>query len=190
MTTLFVTSAEPPEVIEEPKVIIETERIIPKAKPDVVEMLKEEIHETRNWDVGCHDDTIQVSYEDAQILMRIATAEAEDQGVYGMYLIMKPIINRVNSPNYPNTIAEVVFQSGQFDTVSNGRYYTVEIPPEAHEALALLEKNIEIDVEEITNIDEIVAFEATWNHQSLLRYYDMAFTYKGHTFYKEKLKKD
>jgi hypothetical protein len=36
----------------------------------------------------------------------------------------------------------------------------------------------------------MIAFEATWNEQSLLRYYDILFTHEGHTFYKEKTKKD
>ena len=36
-------------------------------------------------------------------------------------------MNRVNSPKFPNTLTEVVFQRGQFSVVSNGSYYNVEL---------------------------------------------------------------
>lgn len=149
---------------------------------DVISALKDEIHETRNWEENCYDDTLQISYEDAQVLLRIAASEAADQGTLGMFYVMQTVMNRVASPDYPDSVAEVVFQDYQFQPVQNGTYYTVEIPAEAHEALAMLESNKQPN-------SEIVAFEATWNDQSLLKYYDILFTHKGHTFYKKKQKK-
>lgn len=163
------------EQIEWEPLIIETTPI----KPDVVTLLENEITETRNWDVGCHDSTKQFTYDDAQILLRIASAEGANQGIFGMFLIMQTVVNRVASEDFPNSIAEVVFQKSQFQAVTDGRYYTVDIPPEAHEALAILESNTQVN-------SEIVAFEATWNNRSLTRYYDTSFTYLGHTFYTKK----
>ena len=161
----------------DPPVIMETEKII----PDPVILLQDEVRSTPNWDKDCSDTTIQISYDDAQILMRIAAAEAADQGITGMEKVMQVVWNRVNSDDYPNTIQKVVFQKNQFETVSKGTYWTVDIPVNAHLALAEFEKNQNHD-------DEIIAFEATWNDSALLRYYDVAYIYEGHTFYQ--IKKD
>ena len=57
--------------------------------PDVVELLKDEVRFTQNWETDCSDTTIQISYEDAQRLMKIATAEGGNQGTDGMLLIMQ-----------------------------------------------------------------------------------------------------
>ena len=121
----------------------------------------------------------EFSLRDAQILMRIATAEAENQHCEGMYLVMTVVLNRVNSPNYPDTIEGVVFQDRQFSSVKNGRYNRVEIPQEAHEALARLEKGEPID-------DDIIAFEVNDGSNSLLKYFDYKYTVGNHNFYVEK----
>lgn len=166
-----------PKTIEEPLKweIIETTPI----EPDPVTLAKNEVRFTTNWECETTDNTIEVSYADAQLLMRIAAAEAQDQGVYGMYLVMQTVWNRVQSPLYPDTVWGVISQPSQFEPITNGSYYTVEITPEAHEALAMFESNLNANT-------EIVAFESIYNNDSLTRYYDMSFTYLGHTFYKQK----
>lgn len=116
---------------------------------------------------------------DAQILMRIAEAEAENQHTEGRRKIMEVVLNRVASPLYPDTIEGVVFQENAFTTVANGKYYRVEISPQAHEALAHIEKGEPIDT-------EIVAFDINDGSDKLLEYYDYKYTVGCHNFYTEK----
>ena len=67
-------------------------------------------------------EPVSISEADAEILERLAMAEAGNQGVEGKALVMLVVLNRVSSTSFPNTIKDVVFQSGQFSTVgADGR---------------------------------------------------------------------
>ena len=118
---------------------------------------------------------------DAQLLMRVAQAEAGNQGQEGMELIMEVILNRVNSDNsdFPDTISSVVHQKHQFETVTKGTYLTVDISPEAHLALAEIEKGKAYD-------EKIVAFETSSHGKVLEKYFDYAYTVGDHDFFYEK----
>ena len=113
----------------------------------------------------------EFSYEDAQLLMGIAEAEAGNQGTDGMWLVMSVVFNRVNDPEFPDTIKEVIYQPHQFYAKGIGK---TEITPECHEALARLEMG---DV-----APEIVAFEKTTS-KTLDKYFCGAFEYRDHKFY-------
>lgn len=81
----------------------------------------------------------QISMTEDEIrLQKIALAEAESEGVYGMALVMSVIMNRVASPDFPDTIEEVIKQDGQFAAYSCGRYDEMEPTAESWEALNLL----------------------------------------------------
>lgn len=130
-----------------------------------------------------HYDTIEpmyqpreFTYRDAQMLMRIAEAEAGNQGKEGMKLVMMVVLNRVADEAFPNTVEDVIFQAGQFQPVSDGRYYTVDISTDAHLALADIEKGEPLD-------EYVVAFEITSNSKSLERYFKYAYTLGAHDFY-------
>lgn len=114
---------------------------------------------------------IEVTYEEAQELMQIASAEALNQGIDGMRYVMSVVINRVNSPDYPNDIHSVIYQPHQFYTAGMAK---AEITPEVHMALALLEMG--------NLTPEIVAFE-TVQSDALDVYYSEAFTSGDHKFY-------
>lgn len=118
---------------------------------------------------------------DAQLLMRVAQAEAGNQGIHGMELIIEVILNRVNSDSeaFPDTISEVVHQKSQFETVTNGMYLKVDLSPEAHLALAEIEKGIEFD-------EKIVGFETSSHGKVLEKYFDYAYTVGDHDFFYEK----
>lgn len=116
-------------------------------------------------------EIIEISYEDAQELMQIASAEALNQGEDGMLMVMSVVMNRVSSSEYPNTIHGVIHQSHQFYTKG---MKSAEITPEVHLALARLEMG--------NLYPEIVAFERKDNN-ALAVYYSEAFTYGDHTFY-------
>ena len=114
---------------------------------------------------------IEVTQQEAQELMQIASAEALNQGAPGMLLVMSVILNRVKSSDYPNTIHEVIHQSHQFYTKG---MQSAQITPEVHMALAELEMG--------NCYPEIVAFERSDN-SSLDVYYDEAFQFRDHSFY-------
>lgn len=121
-----------------------------------------------------HDVMMNVNeftYEEAQLLMEIAQAEAGNQGSDGMWLVMSVVLNRVDSEDFPDTISEVVYQEHQFYAKGIGK---TEISPECHEALARIERG------EVA--PEIVAFERTTS-KALDKYFSKAFEYRDHKFY-------
>lgn len=118
---------------------------------------------------------IEVSQADAQRLMRIATSESGNQGVDGMGLVMQTVWNRVQSDKFPNTVREVITQEGQFESYNNGAYDDVEISSECHLALAQFEGGAYKD-------QPIIGFEIAGN-RTLDKYFQYAFTLKGHDFY-------
>ena len=114
---------------------------------------------------------IEVTQAEAMELMQIASAEALNQGTPGMLLVMSVVMNRVASPDYPDTIHEVIHQPHQFYTAG---MKSAELTSDVHMALAQLEMGCKYP--------EIVAFERSEN-DSLDVYYDEAFDFKDHTFY-------
>lgn len=115
--------------------------------------------------------TIEVTQKEADELLRIAWCEAGNQGPDGQLYVMSVIINRVNSPEFPNNIHDVIYQPYQFAT---GGMSNAKPTEETHLALAYLEMG--------NLIPEIVAFETTENN-ALDRYFSKAFEYRNHSFY-------
>lgn len=113
----------------------------------------------------------EFSYEDAQLLMGIAQAEAGNQGTDGMWLVMSVVFNRVNSSEFPNNYHDVIYQPYQFYSNGIGKE---KISPECHEALARLEMGYVAP--------KIIGFEKKTN-KSLDQYFCSAFDYKDHQFY-------
>ncbi len=126
-------------------------------------------------------EVTEVSYEDAQMLMKIAQAEAGNQGVEGMAAVMRVVLNRVSSPNYPDSVEEVITQPYQFETYGNGMFDDAEPTTECHLALADLERGCGLSADK-----KIMGFETVVNGESLKRYFDYAYTIKDHNFYVEK----
>lgn len=78
--------------------------------------------------------------EDAEILLKIAMAEAEGEDTEGKALVMLVVLNRVWSDDFPDSIEAVVFQENQFSPVKDGgRYYTTEPDEDCYAALALIQ---------------------------------------------------
>ena len=59
---------------------------------------------------------------DFEILSRLVWAEARGEDDIGQILVVNVVMNRVNSPRFPNTIRDVVFQPGQFTPITNGAF--------------------------------------------------------------------
>lgn len=55
-----------------------------------------------------------VAYDAIDMLARCVQAEAGNQGLMGKQLVVDVILNRVDSPRFPNDVASVISQRGQF----------------------------------------------------------------------------
>lgn len=61
------------------------------------------------------------SESDIELLTLVTMAEAEGESEEGKRLVIDTILNRVDHSYYPNTVHGVVYQSGQFTSMWNGR---------------------------------------------------------------------
>jgi len=57
------------------------------------------------------------------ILARVIHGEARGEPYVGQVAVGAVVMNRIKSGKFPNTIREVVFQSGAFTAVADGQYY-------------------------------------------------------------------
>ena len=118
-----------------------------------------------------------INQEDRDLMIRCAFAEGGNQGEDGIWLIMSVIMNRVEDPDFPNTIKEVIYQPHQFSVVTDGRIDKVEPTEIAESAM--------VRIEEGDIAPEIVAFERKESHV-LKKWFSYAFTYRDHGFYTKK----
>jgi len=58
------------------------------------------------------------------LLARLIHAEAEAEPYVGKVAVGAVVLNRVESPKFPNTLAGVLYQPHAFESVTNGRVYT------------------------------------------------------------------
>lgn len=115
--------------------------------------------------------------EDRDLMMRVATAEGEDQGEDGMWLILSVIMNRVEDPDYPDNIYDVIYQPYQFTSILDKRAEEAE-PTEACE-MAM------VRIEEGEIAPEIIAFDLK-DAGILEKYFEPVFDYRDHRFFVKK----
>lgn len=58
---------------------------------------------------------------DLNLLSRLVYGEARGEEYIGQVAVAAVVLNRVDSPNFPNTVAGVIYQKGAFDVVSDGQ---------------------------------------------------------------------
>lgn len=63
----------------------------------------------------------QVSDSDIYLIARAVYGEARGEVYLGQVAVAAVILNRVKDPNFPNSVAGVVYQPGAFDAVSDGQ---------------------------------------------------------------------
>lgn len=129
---------------------------------------------------------IEFTQEEATALLKIAQAEAGNQGEDGLWLVMSVVYNRVKDESFPDNVLDVINEKHktkdgrvvyQFETVRNGTQATAEPSAEAHLALARIEQG------EVA--PEIIGFENK-KSSTLDKYFDRAFEYRDHIFYVKK----
>lgn len=163
--------------------------IHPQEKPEIIDTVKlKEVHILTDKELSMlytcrsekrksNPDIVEVSYEEAQMLMKIAKAEHGNGSSVAQGNVMKTVINRVEDDDFPDSIKEVILQPGQFSTVSSGKYYRGAPNIDSHIALALLEQG------EINHY--ALYFEATHVVDSWMsQHKTFLFEAEGHRFYK------
>lgn len=63
------------------------------------------------------------SSSDYQLLARIISAEARGETYSGQVAVGAVILNRIDHPSFPNTLAGVVYQNGAFSCLYDGQFY-------------------------------------------------------------------
>ena len=72
---------------------------------------------------GDEEEEASVSQADLDLLATVIRAEAGNQSQAGKRAVADVILNRVISDEFPDSIAEVVYQEGQFTCVRDGNFY-------------------------------------------------------------------
>lgn len=131
-------------------------------------------------------DEIKISYEDYEVMQRIVEAEATGLDEKSKILVANVLLNRVRSPEFPNTIEEVVFQevngAVQFQPISDGRYDTVEVQDDTVDAVN--KAILGVDYSE----GALYFLARSGSRKSSITWFDQnltwLFEYEGHEFYK------
>lgn len=69
--------------------------------------------------------TVTANASDQAMLAALVECEAGGESYEGQLAVASVIVNRVRSGSFPNTVAGVIYQSGQFSPVASGRFAVV-----------------------------------------------------------------
>ncbi|NLY49750.1 MAG: spore cortex-lytic protein [Firmicutes bacterium] len=75
------------------------------------------------------------TYDDLWMLARVVSGEAHSEPYVGQVAVAAVILNRVQDPQFPGTVSEVIFEPWAFESVANGIIWTLE-PTEEHVSAA------------------------------------------------------
>ena len=117
--------------------------------------------------------------DDDYMLLKIAMAEAEGEDTIGKALVIRTVLNRVQSDSFPDTIKDVIFQENQFTPTRNGRYDKVTPNDDCYIALEMVKDGW--DESEGALYFERTTSKDTWHSKNLTK----LFTHGNHTFYSE-----
>lgn len=113
--TMYAVNNEP---VKQPEIIYEeiTEEIIePSPVVDIYEEpVEEDVPEEPEYEVYLTDDEID-------LIALVTMAEAEGECVEGKRLVIDVILNRLESSRFDDTVHDVVYASGAFSSMWNGR---------------------------------------------------------------------
>lgn len=117
--------------------------------------------------------------KDSDILLKIAMAEAEGEGIEGKALVMRVVLNRVADAEFPDSVEKVVFQAGQFEPVEDdGRYWNVEPDAECYKALYM------VQCENWDDTEGALYFCRTGSSAWMENNTEYLFTVGNHSFYR------
>lgn len=123
-------------------------------------------------------ETAAVAYTDDEVLlMRIAYAEAGNQGVEGQALVIRVVLNRIADGTFPSTVYDVIFQPEQFAGAYADAFNIAEIPDDTKQALELVKSGWDGSQGALYFCRP---YEGGWHDLNLTE----LFTYGDHVFYK------
>lgn len=121
-----------------------------------------------------HFDTVET-----EMLAKIAMAEAGIESTEGKALVINVVLNRVADDSFPDSIEEVIYQKGQFSTVTFGLLQSAEPDEECWDAVDMVMYGWD-ESQGATYFES--KSDSTWHQDNL----EFLFRYEHHIFYKEK----
>lgn len=146
---LFISIAPIPDVLPEP--------------PNTAERIMKNVESSIK-------DMAELTDEDIDYLARVVYAEAGNQGLYGQQLVVDVILNRVDSPRFPNDLISVLNQPCQFSVVGSGAIWTKTPTEETYEAIML-------ELKERQDYDILFFCAGGYNGNPAYKYKDHYFSY-------------
>lgn len=120
-TLIEQENAKEPVVITQVEEVVRTERVeVPTEKVITVEVQK----------VVPRAIETELNENEKELIARVVMSEAAYEDMIGKRLVVDTILNRVDSPAFPNTVFGVVYQDGQF-------FKAVNYSPECMDAVEL-----------------------------------------------------
>ena len=108
---LLAASGVETDVTADTAEIVEPVILLEEPTEDMVDAGAVEETEAEMVEVAAINDTVD---RDLICLVKIVRHEAANQSMTGQLAVAQLVMNRVNSPRFPNTICEVAHQRGQF----------------------------------------------------------------------------
>lgn len=167
-----IMAAEEPVEVPVEEIQQETEaKELPHKATEPERVQQEPIQETRSG-----SDNSRNEY----LLARLAMAEAEGESIEGKAMVIRVVLNREQSSDFPDTIEEVIFEDGQFTPVENGRFERVEPNAECWEALKM------VLIDEWDESEGALYFEAVYNGENTWHSENLEYikTVGNHNFYR------
>lgn len=121
---------------------------------------------------------LEMKRDEMEMVALMVCAEAGNQDLDGMRLVTDVILNRIDSDKFPdqNTAEEILFASGQFGPISDGRYWEmgwcIDDYPEVYVA-------VEMEWEKENRLDQnVLYFNTSWdNGKNPFKHGDHWFSY-------------
>lgn len=94
------------------------ERIILDFETKIENMVSNDISEETTKEIV--KSTYDFTDEEITLIAKLTISEADNQSDYGKRLVIDTVLNRMDSPYFPDTVEGVIFQKYQFSPVWNG----------------------------------------------------------------------
>lgn len=99
-----------------------------------------------------------ISQQEIELMARLIFSEAGIESDACKYAVANVVINRLNHPNYPNTVYDVIHQKGQFSVIADNSFYDKTPCSKSYEiAKDVLQNNIQ------TIPNDILFFKADYS---------------------------
>ena len=90
-------------------------------RDELADMRAREEYEEPVLETASEPEAPAYGQSELDLLAALVWAEAGDQPIpEGLCYVCDVVLNRIDSPAWPNTIADVIYQPGQFSVVNNG----------------------------------------------------------------------